>query len=262
MPPGQTAPPTTDLRAGGSVHRGSKAAPPNILWRVWLLIELCILFIGIPIALYHLVHGERLPLFVLLPPVLLAFIIVLLWDRAFLLRREMVTGFGWRDFVSILAIFLIAGGMVAAYVEQEMPRVFLNFPKYRPETWQRIMILYPLASVIVQELVYRTFFFHRYGILFRGAPWAMILTNGILFGVAHMLFQNWVAVLGTALIGCLLAYRYATTRSLWAVVIEHTLWGWLVFTVGLGGFFFTGISNMPAWNVFQKILRDAMTLVP
>jgi hypothetical protein len=27
------------------------------------------------------------------------------------------------------------------------------------------------------------------------------------------------------------------------VWIEHTLWGWLVFTVGLGGFFFTGIAT-------------------
>jgi len=89
----------------------------------------------------------------------------------------------------------------------------------------------------------------------------MILLNGILFGVAHMLFNNWVAVIGTGLIGCVLAYRYAATGSLWAVVIEHTLWGWLVFTVGLGGFFFTGVSNMPAWDLFQRFLRDMQGLV-
>jgi hypothetical protein len=41
----------------------------------------------------------------------------------------------------------------------------------------------------------------------------------------------------------LLAYRYEATRSFWAVWIEHTLWGWLVFTIGLGGYFFTGVSN-------------------
>ncbi|MEO1282283.1 MAG: CPBP family glutamic-type intramembrane protease, partial [Pseudomonadota bacterium] len=105
------------------------------------------------------------------------------------------------------------------------------------------------------------FFFHRYGVLFAGLPWVMIILNGMLFGVAHMLFGNWVAVVGTGIIGCLLAYRYASTRSLWAVVIEHTLWGWLVFTVGLGGFFFTGISNMPAWRAFQQIITDAKALV-
>ncbi|MEL7048319.1 MAG: CPBP family intramembrane glutamic endopeptidase, partial [Pseudomonadota bacterium] len=211
-----------DLAAAGTVRSEAQRERAHILWRLWLLIELCILYIGVPILLYHLVHGERVPLFILLPPVLLAFVIVLLWDRSFLLRRELVQGMPWRELLSILVVFLIGGGMVAAYVQQEMPRAFLSFPTQRPETWQRVMVLYPLASVIAQELVYRTFFFHRYGALFDGLPWVMIFANGMLFGVAHMLFGNWVAVIGTGVIGCLLAYRYAATRSLWAVVIEHT----------------------------------------
>jgi uncharacterized protein len=37
--------------------------------------------------------------------------------------------------------------------------------------------------------------------------------------------------------GLLFALRYAVTRSLRAVYLEHTLWGGLVFTVGLGRFF-------------------------
>ncbi|MEM1372221.1 MAG: CPBP family intramembrane glutamic endopeptidase, partial [Pseudomonadota bacterium] len=191
----------------------------------------------------------------------LAFVMVLLWDRGFLLRRELIKGMPWRELLSIIALFVIGGGMVAAYVAQEMPRVFLSFPRDRPEIWQRVMILYPLASVIVQELVYRTFFFHRYGALFGQATWLMVLINGVLFGVAHMLFNNWVAVAGTTVIGFLLAYRYAVTRSLWAVCIEHTLWGWLVFTVGLGGFFFTGVSNMPAWDRLLEFRQWAEQLL-
>jgi hypothetical protein len=42
--------------------------------------------------------------------------------------------------------------------------------------------------------------------------------------------------------GALFAWRYAMTRSFWAVFIEHTLWGALVFTVGLGRYFFTGVG--------------------
>ena len=41
-----------------------------------------------------------------------------------------------------------------------------------------------------------------------------------------------------------MAYRYERTRSLWAVCLEHTLYGWLVFTAGLGRFFFTGIASV------------------
>lgn len=249
-------------KAGGSLPRRDDGGLPGVLRRIWLLLELLVLYIGIPIALFHFVHGEKLPLFILLPPVLLAFVVFLLWDRTFLLRWELIKGFRLFDLFSIFAIFVIAGGMVAAFVQQELPRLYLNFPLQRPETYQRVMILYPLASVLVQEIVYRTFYFHRFGPLFTGMPWLMIVLNGILFGFAHMLFANWVAVAGTAALGMLLAYRYAATRSLWAVFVEHTLWGWLVFTVGLGRFFFTGQSNMPAWRKFQDILETTRDLIP
>ncbi len=52
------------------------------------------------------------------------------------------------------------------------------------------------------------------------------------------------AIIATTLGGLVLAARYAQTRSFWAVFIEHTIWGWLIFTVGLGRFFFTGVSNV------------------
>ena len=104
------------------------------------------------------------------------------------------------------------------------------------------MLLYPLMSVAVQELVYRTFYFHRYGPLFGGAWWLAIGLNGILFGVGHIVVGTELAVGGTMVTGTLFALRYAATRSFWAVFVEHTLWGALVFTVGLGRFFFTGVG--------------------
>ena len=94
------------------------------------------------------------------------------------------------------------------------------------------MLLYPLMSVLVQELVYRTFFFHRYGVLFGNAWWPAILLNGVLFGLGHIVIGTPLAVYGTMATGALFAWRYAMTRSFWAVFIEHTLWGALVFTVG------------------------------
>ncbi len=236
--------PPRRLSAGGSLERGG----PGLLMRLWLVLELTLLFVGLPLALKHAVNIEKMPLFMVLQPVLLAFIVFLLWDRWFLLRRELVKGFRLADLGSILAVFFIAGGMVAAYMQQEMPERFLAFPTQRYQTYERVMILYPLVSVLTQELVYRTFFFHRYGPLFGEMRWALVLINGALFGFAHIVFDNQVAIIGTTVIGILLAYRYATTRSFWAVFIEHTLWGWLVFTVGLNKFFFTGISNMPAWH--------------
>ncbi len=245
--------PPSGLSAGGSLDRVS----PGLLMRTWLVIELVLLFIGLPLALKHAVQIEKMPLFMVLQPVLLAFIVFLLWDRWFLLRRELIKGFRLSDLGSILAVFLIAGGMVAAFMQQEMPERFLAFPTQRYQTYERVMILYPLVSVLTQELVYRTFFFHRYGPLFGELRWAMVFINGALFGFAHIVFDNYVAMIGTWVIGTLLAYRYATTRSFWAVFIEHTLWGWLVFTVGLNKYFFTGISNMPAWRQLNDWIEAA-----
>ena len=106
------------------------------------------------------------------------------------------------------------------------------------------MLAYPVLSVVAQELVFRTFFFHRYGPLFRGHKWLAIVVNGAAFGFAHIIFGNIIAVLGTFVVGCLLAYRYYESRSFLAVWFEHSLYGCLVFSVGLGRFFFTGISNL------------------
>jgi hypothetical protein len=36
----------------------------------------------------------------------------------------------------------------------------------------------------------------------------------------------------------------AETRSIWAVVLEHTLWGVMVFAIGLGRYVFTGVAKM------------------
>jgi membrane protease YdiL (CAAX protease family) len=175
-------------------------------------------------------------------PVLAIILMFLVVDRTFSLRRELTRGFSLTQLGSILAVFAIGGGIVATYVAEYHPALFLEFPRQRPETYMRIMLLYPLMSVMVQELVYRTFFFHRYGLLVGRAWWLAILLNGVLFGVGHLVIGTPLAVYGTMATGVLFAWRYAMTRSFWAVFIEHTLWGALVFTVGLGRYFFTGVG--------------------
>lgn len=231
------------LAAGGSLPRAAAVAAPSLARRIWLIGEIAVLFLLLPLVVLHLVVDYRIGLLAVLPPVLLTFVVVLLADPTFRLVDEVRRGFSAGEAVSMLVLFLVAGGALAGLVAELMPRQFLAMPRNRPEVWGKILVLYPLLSVAAQELVYRTFFFHRYGPLFNGHRGLLIVVNGLLFGFGHFLFGNWIAVLGTAALGMLLAYRYAETRSLWAVLIEHTLWGWLVFTVGLGGYFFTGVSN-------------------
>jgi len=232
------------LAAGGSLEPDIETRQLSRRFRAWLVFEMLALYIGAPLAIYYAVFTLRFPLFIAMQPVLLGFVVYLLWDGTFHMRRELSQGFAWGQFGQILAKFFVVGGAISWATYLFFPERFLGFPRYAPELWLMVMVLYPVLSVIAQELVYRTFFFHRYGVLFEGHAWLAILLNGILFGFAHIIFANIVAVGGTALIGVLLAYRYARTRSFWAVWLEHTLYGWLVFTVGLGRFFFTGVSNL------------------
>ncbi len=233
-----------EIAAGGTLPRAPGVKRPG-LWRSGCLVVASVgLFLLRPIVLNPFGLSYRLPLFAVLPPMLATFVTILLLDRGFSLRRELGRGVRLRTLLSILATFAVAGGAIAYAVSELMPRHFLNMMMERRDVWERIMLLYPFLSVVPQEIAYRTFFFHRYGPLFRDNRVALIVINGLLFGFGHVLFANWLAVAGTFVTGMLFAWRYHASRSFWAVWIEHTLWGWLVFTVGLGGFFFTGVANL------------------
>jgi membrane protease YdiL (CAAX protease family) len=191
------------------------------------------------------VYDYRVPVFYALPPVLAAFIAFLLLDRGFSLRQELSRGISRQTLASILIFFVLGSAVVALGVALLMPDKLFALAAERPGKWLKIMSLYPFTSVLPQEFVYRVFFFHRYGPLFRNRS-TLILTNGLVFAFGHIIFRNWIAVVGTLVTGLLFAWRYERTRSFWAVYLEHLLWGWLAFTIGLGVYFFTGVRN-PAW---------------
>jgi membrane protease YdiL (CAAX protease family) len=228
------------LSSGGTI----KSREPSRSRRRWLIFEFFVLFLLAPILVRQAVHGERVPLFLALLPVLVVALAMLAADPTFLLRKELSRGVRARTFLSILGLFLAGGGLLTAWVLSAHPDWFLEFPLNRPETYQRIMIGYPIASVAAQELVYRTFYFHRYGPLFGSRRGLAILLNGVLFGFGHIVIGTWFSIIATGAAGTVLALRYAATRSYWAVFLEHTIWGWLIFTIGIGRFFFTGVSNV------------------
>jgi hypothetical protein len=216
------------------------ATPLRRLWRAG---ELLLLFGVAPLVLAWVVRDLRISIFLALPPLFVAVIAILLWDRSFSLRAELARLPSLRLLAGVLATFIVAGGAIALYMRLEQPHAFLSFPRFNPRLWLLVMLLYPVLSALPQELVYRTFFFHRYGALFGSRRGLAIALNGALFGFGHIVMQNLAAVLLSALLGVVLAARYDRHRSLWAAWLEHTLWGQFVFTVGLGRYFFTGVSN-------------------
>jgi len=131
---------------------------------------------------------------------------------------------------AILLFALVTGGPEGLFV----------LPRSRPGLWLTIVLLYPLLSVYPQEIMFRTFFFHRYSQLFR-RPATMVVANAVLFGWAHVIVHNITAMLLTTIGGVLFAATYLRWRSTLLVAIEHALYGDFVFTVGIGGMFVTGV---------------------
>ncbi|MBX2806509.1 MAG: CPBP family intramembrane metalloprotease [Hyphomicrobiales bacterium] len=211
--------------------------------RVWLVIEMVILFGLTPILVYMLLYEYRMPLFQILPPVFLVFIVFLTFDRTFSWKKLLLTGVSFKQLLSILMILAIAGPGFVIFAQNDVPERFLTFPRYAYDIWVMVMIMYPLISVTTQEIMYRVFFFHRYKPLFERDPQGAIVLNAVLFSFSHIVFQNVTTLIISLLGGLLFAWRYQSSKSYWALVLEHSIYGNLIFTVGLGKYFYTGVSN-------------------
>jgi hypothetical protein len=119
-------------------------------------------------------------------------------------------------------------------------------PRAHPGLWGLIMVLYPI-SAYAQEIVCRTFFFHRYGALFE-RPGARVLASGLAFGWAHLAVNN-VAALGLATaLGLVLASTYERWRSTLLVSVEHALFGDFAFSAGLGSLFYAHERWFHLWG--------------
>jgi len=148
---------------------------------------------------------------------------------------------GGRKIKSVLLRFAVLAPIITAATWIAVPGWFLSFPRELPGLWVMVMVLYPLFSVWPQEMLYRAFLYRRYEPLF-GTGAGYIIASALAFGFMHIIFLNAVSVALSAAGGFLFAGNYARNRSLTLVSLEHALYGCLIFTVGLGRFFFTGYA--------------------
>jgi membrane protease YdiL (CAAX protease family) len=158
-------------------------------------------------------------------------------------------GWRWRELVEvstlrghgrlIAAFTAVAAAVIFALVLALIPQRLFGLPRFMPETWALVMLFYPLVSVLGQEVLFRPLFFRRYGDLF-GGPLTRVLANAGVFSLTHAFYQNWVALTLTFLGGLIFAEVYRRTRSFPLVFVLHTIAGQLIFTSGLGVYFYHG----------------------
>jgi membrane protease YdiL (CAAX protease family) len=214
---------------------------PPLADRLLRLTEFALVFVAAPLLLAFRLIDVHVILGLLV--VALICLLALLFDRSFPNRRLWNSSRFLPRLALVLGTFIVCGGLLTGLTAWLMPKQFLYLVRMRPAIWLVIMILYPLLSVYPQEIVYRAFLFHRYRIVFP-RPWMLVCASAVAFGLAHLYFWNEIAVGLSLLGGFLFAWTYRRTESLLMAVIEHSLFGCLIFTVGLGHFFYHGTAGV------------------
>ena len=139
----------------------------------------------------------------------------------------------------ILGFSLLAAVGLAVIAVAVAPGRFLEIFRYKPGLWLMIMALYPLFSALPQEIIFRTLFFRRYGRLF--ASWQVALSANVgAFVLAHIFFGHALTLALTGVGGLVFAWAYMRNRSTLLAVVLHAIAGQLVFTSGLGIYFYHG----------------------
>jgi hypothetical protein len=197
-------------------------------------LEFLVLFIALPVVL----RWWPLPV----PPLLLL-AVVTAGCLAVLLRDPT---FDWHQLVSMTGLRGALPGIAlrAALVATAVAALVELLPSHPASggagalPWVLAVGAYPFLSAWPQEVLYRVFFFHRYGALV--GPRVLLATNAAAFGVLHLVYPNFLAPLLSVPAGLLLALTYRRTRAMGPVWVEHALYGLALFGLGLGGYFGAG----------------------
>ena len=220
-------------------------APPEQLTaprasKAQLWTEFVILFAGVPILMavfFEDIQRNR-ALFGTVW-VLAAVAAILLWRTPGWSFSKLWKGPVLSEWRIILIFWVLTALTCTAFVFAINPNLFLIIPTQRPELWILIMVAYPILSAWPQEVIFRSLFFERYGGLFSSTTMLLIM-NGAVFGFGHLFYMNWITITMTAVGGAIMGWAYLRHRSMTLAWVLHMLAGQLVFTIGLGQFFYSG----------------------
>ena len=193
-------------------------------------IEFILIFIFLPIILF----------FIPATKIIFATLYVVFFFSLLSLKRDNTFNFSslknkpdWKFIRLYFFIFSFLGLFYTFLVDRSL---FFIFPRENPKVWLLVIILYPLFSVIPQEVIYRVFFLQRYKDILSKNLFIKYTVNSFIFSFAHIVFQNYHAVIITALVSPIFYYAYERKSFLTCILI-HSIGGIMIFTYGLGKFF-------------------------
>jgi len=204
---------------------------------ILVIFEFIILFILLPLLFYfELINIPKIPSLVIST---LYCVIVLLKDSSFDRKKLWHPDDDYKYLKKIVLRFVPVSVLLLILTLVISPATLFIFPREMPVIWIVVMVFYPIVSAYPQELVYRTFFFHRYQFFLKSETW-IIFSSAILFSFLHIIFDNALAVVLSLGGGYLFSITYSETKSLFLTSVEHALYGCFIFSIGLGNYFYEG----------------------
>ncbi|NLG19359.1 MAG: CPBP family intramembrane metalloprotease [Fibrobacter sp.] len=203
--------------------------------RLLLALEFILVFVAIPSALF--LKLVSLPIMSILAAACLTASALLISDSQFEAANLINLKFERKHLWKILRRFLLSVPLIILLASVLIPQELISSLNQEFPVWIGGAVVYILFSVLPQEIIFRAFFFHRYKDLFPGR-WLLILVSTASFAFIHIIYFNTVAIALTIVGGYFFSKTYYETGSFLLTVIEHSLYGCFLFTIGLGAAFF------------------------
>ena len=197
------------------------------------IIEIIALFIVSPIVLYLSIPMAVKLIYLFLGILYISLLSIFIEKFTKVINDKKIKQKAYQQ-IGIRFLIISVSTIVILYFQDKdaLFSVMLN----KPILWLKFSGIYILFSVIPQELMYRTFFVKRYQELFKNKL-VFILINSVLFSFAHIWFQSWIVLSFTFIGSILFTYTYLKTKSTYLIIIEHSLYGVWLYTVGYGALF-------------------------
>ena len=205
--------------------------------KLWLWVEWILLFIFAPVVVGQIFSRVPWVIFLIVITIGAAIWLRRRWNFSFrCFWRSQDVGEEQRQLMRVLWRFLLCAVALVVTTMALFPDKLFAFPRATPIQWALLLASYPVLSVYPQELLYRAFFLKRYAGLFQNGR-GLRFGSALAFAWLHVIFRNPLAIVLTLVGGWFFAQTYGRTQSMRLVCLEHTLYGSLIFSVGLGEFF-------------------------
>lgn len=202
--------------------------------KIFRWLEFSILFFAIPLWIYldkDFIHPS-----ILILPVLVFIFVVLRQTTDFTWKELLFWNIPKKALVKNGFILLFCTLLTLGYVMVFEPGNLFNLPRAHPWIFLAMCFFYPVFSAFGQEVIYRTFLFRRYGLIFpRG--WQVLVASGISFSFMHIVYYDPVSMILTFIGGLYFARLYQLTRSVLFCSVMHGLFGIMIFGIGMGQYF-------------------------